>query len=181
MKNILKFFALLLSVSFIAASQIHAQTGGTYDLSHNVIASGGGSNSTGGTFSLDGTIGQAIAGTVSTGTSGGTQYNLSGGFWTTDQQPLAPTAASVTVSGRVITSAGKGIRNVLVTMTDSSGTARTVFSTSFGRFSFTDVSAGETYIFSVRAKRFTFGQNAQVFSINEDVDDILFVGDPIWK
>jgi hypothetical protein len=90
-------------------------------------------------------------------------------------QVQAPTAASVTVGGRVITSRGRGIRNVVVTMTDSNGNTRTATSSSFGYYRFTDVPAGETYIFTARGKRFSFRQNSQVHSIVEDIDDINFV------
>jgi hypothetical protein len=89
----------------------------------------------------------------------------------------APTAATVTVSGRVTTAQGRGIRNVVVTMTDSSGNTRTATTTSFGYFSFDDVAAGETYIFAARGKRFSFGQNTQVHSITEETSNINFVAD----
>ena len=89
--------------------------------------------------------------------------------------PLAPTAATVSVSGRVITPQGRGIRNVVVTMTDSNGNTRTARTTSFGYYRFEEVAAGETYIFTVSGKRFSFEQNSQVHSIMEDTDDINFV------
>lgn len=88
---------------------------------------------------------------------------------------LTTTAATVAVSGRVMTASGRGIRNVLVTMTDESGNVRTAITTSFGFYRFIDVPAGGTYIFSVRGKRFAFGNNTQVQSIVEDTDDINFV------
>jgi hypothetical protein len=91
------------------------------------------------------------------------------------QVQAGPTAASVTVGGRVITSRGRGIRNVVVTMTDLNGNTRTATSSSSGYYRFTDVPAGETYIFTARGKRFSFRQNSQVHSIVEDIDDINFV------
>jgi len=87
----------------------------------------------------------------------------------------APTAATVTVGGRVMTASGRGIRNVVVTMTDSSGNVRTATSTSFGYYRFSDVAAGETYIFTAQGKRFTFKKDSRVRSIVEDTDDINFV------
>jgi hypothetical protein len=90
-------------------------------------------------------------------------------------QVQAPTAASVTVSGRVITAQGRGIRSVIVIMTDSNGNTRTATSSSSGYYRFTDVPAGETYIFTARGKRFSFRQNSQVLSVMEDTDDINFV------
>lgn len=88
---------------------------------------------------------------------------------------VAPTAATVSVSGRVITPQGRGIRNVVVTMTDSNGNTRTATTTSFGYYRFEEVAAGETYIFAARGKRFSFGQNSQVHSIMEDTSNINFI------
>ena len=88
---------------------------------------------------------------------------------------LAPTAASVSVSGRVVTSQGRGIRNVVVTMTDSNGYVRTTTTTSFGYYRFEEVAAGETYIFEAWGKRFFFTQGAQVHSIMEETNDINFI------
>jgi hypothetical protein len=45
----------------------------------------------------------------------------------------------------------------------------------FGYFRFTDVPAGETYIFSVSAKRYTFQNPSIVRSIVEETGDINFV------
>ena len=59
----LKFLAAVLIVGYPIS--VLPQTGGTFDLSHSVIATGGGSNSTGGQFQVDGTAGQGFAGTVS--------------------------------------------------------------------------------------------------------------------
>ena len=87
----------------------------------------------------------------------------------------APTAATVTVSGRVTTQTGRGIRNVVITMTDSNGNTRTATTTSFGYYRFEDVAAGETYIFAAIGKRFSFAQNSQVHSITGDTNNINFV------
>jgi predicted outer membrane repeat protein len=88
---------------------------------------------------------------------------------------LTPTAATVSVSGRVVTAHGRGIRNVVIIMTDSSGKSRTAVSTTFGYYRFDEVTAGETYVLTAHGKRFSFGQNTQVLSIVEDTNDINFV------
>ncbi|HZH35401.1 MAG TPA: LamG-like jellyroll fold domain-containing protein, partial [Pyrinomonadaceae bacterium] len=91
-------------------------------------------------------------------------------------QMLAPTAASVSVGGRVLTGK-RGIRNVHVTMTDAGGNVRTAITGAFGHYRFTYVPAGATYVFSVSAKNYTFSQREQVRSITVDRDDIDFIGD----
>jgi len=89
-------------------------------------------------------------------------------------EALGTTAGAVTVGGRVLTPTGRGIRNVLVTLTDSGGNARTAITSSFGYFSFEDISAGETYIISVSAKRYRFDQPMRVLSVNEDLTGVDF-------
>lgn len=89
----------------------------------------------------------------------------------------APTAASVTVGGRVLNASGRGINRARVTMTDSNGETRSALTNPFGYYRFTDVPAGETYVFSVSAKRYSFSQASQVRSIVEETDDINFVAD----
>lgn len=89
----------------------------------------------------------------------------------------APTAASVSVGGRILTGEGRGIRNVRVIMTAPNGETRTAISSSLGYYRFEDVPAGETYIFSVRAKQFNFNQATQVLTVQGDTDNINFVSD----
>jgi hypothetical protein len=89
--------------------------------------------------------------------------------------PLAPTAATVSVGGRVMTANGRGIRNVRLTLTDSNGEVRTATTTSFGYYRFDDVQAGETYILSAIGKRYTFSQPVQVLNINEATDAVNFI------
>ena len=86
--------------------------------------------------------------------------------------PFAPTAASVTVSGRVITPWDLRLANALVTLTNSRGDARTIRTGRRGNFHFTDVAAGETYILSVTSRRYTFAP--QVIYVTEDLTDIVF-------
>ena len=90
---------------------------------------------------------------------------------------LAPTAAEVSVGGRVTTAEGFGIRRALVTMTDQNGQRRETLTGKLGVFKFDDVAAGETYVIEVSAKRFTFSQPAQVVSISEETGGINFVAD----
>lgn len=86
-----------------------------------------------------------------------------------------PDLAGVSVSGRVITESGRGITNVVVTMTDMQGNVRTATSTTFGYYRFENVAAGETYIFAASGKRFFFTQGTQVHSIMDDTNDVNLV------
>ena len=156
--------ALVIGAAITATAQV--ATGGTYSLDQSVIAGGGGQNAAGGTYSLDGTIGQAIAGT----TSSNSPFSVAGGFFTA--APVAPTAASVSVSGRVVTDDGRGLRNARVVLTDAIGNSRTALTTSFGYYRFDDVAAGQTYIISVASKRFQFAP--QVITVSEEIENLNF-------
>jgi hypothetical protein len=138
------------SIAFIillGAVSIAAQTGAIYDASHNTLAGGGGMQSAGGNFRLDGTVGQAIAGT--TGTAG--QYGLRGGFWF--NHVFAPTAAHVSVTGRVNNTRGGIVRRVRVILTDNStGFVRAAQTNQFGYYRFEDVESGIYTSFRRRAK-----------------------------
>lgn len=89
-----------------------------------------------------------------------------------DFQTFAPTAASVSVSGRVILPSDLGLRNAIVTLTDSLGNSKTTLTGKFGTFRFTNVAVGETYVVSVSVKRYTFA--SQIISISEDVTGLIF-------
>lgn len=163
---------ILLTSAAFASAQVAA--GGNYKLDQSVIAGGGGTSAdaTGNTYSITGAIGQSIAGS---GTNNSI-YKVQSGFFTA--APLAPTAATVSVSGRVLTAEGRGIRNVILIMNDSSGSLRTTTTTAFGYYSFNNVPAGETYIITARGKRFSFVQPTQILNVNEDTEDINFIGNP---
>ncbi len=65
-----------------------------------------------------------------------------------------------------------GLTNALVTLTDSQGNSRTILTRKLGNFRFADVAAGETYIISVTARRYTFA--SQVVTPIEDIADLSF-------
>ncbi len=90
-------------------------------------------------------------------------------------QIFAPTAAFVSIGGRILTANGSGIRNVIVTLTDSNGTTRSSRSATFGYYQFDDVEVGETYIISVASKRYFFNQQSQILTVNKELRNINFI------
>ena len=120
---------------------VHAQT---YELTQTVVAGGGNSGATGGIYSLDSTTGQTAAGN----TIRQTPYGLTVGFWNFDA--LSPTAASVTIGGRVTDASLKGIFNSRVSLTNINGETRHATTNRFGYYRFEDVEVGETYIVEIR-------------------------------
>ena len=88
---------------------------------------------------------------------------------------MVVTAASVDVGGRVVTYNGRAISGARIILTDTQGNTRFTQTNSFGYYRFTEVAAGETYIFTVSHKRYRFAQPSQIFSINESLTNINFV------
>jgi Zn-dependent metalloprotease len=88
---------------------------------------------------------------------------------------FAPTAASVSVSGRVMNSAGRGISSVTITLTDSQGNQQSAQTTSFGYYNFSNIEAGETVTITAKARRYKFAQSSIVRTTNESVTDADFV------
>ena len=87
---------------------------------------------------------------------------------------VMPTGANVTVSGRILTSDLRGLRNASVSMTDVNGVSRTATTSSFGFFSFSDVATGQTYTFRVSSRLFRF--SPQTVTVNDDLTLPDFVG-----
>jgi hypothetical protein len=86
---------------------------------------------------------------------------------------LAPTAASASISGRVL-NGRRGVARAKVTLSDSSGVVRSAITNSFGFYQFTEVPVGDTYIFEVRSKQYSFAP--QVLNVIENVSDLNFIG-----
>jgi hypothetical protein len=85
---------------------------------------------------------------------------------------LGPTAAGVTVSGRVLVWDGRAVSRATVTIMDPKGESQYAVTNPFGYFRFTDVSAGATYVVTVKHKIYTFGP--KIISVNEDLTDLTF-------
>ncbi len=85
-----------------------------------------------------------------------------------------PAAAPVSVSGKVLTSDGRGLRNATVSMTNSAGTTVTTTTSSFGFFTFDSVPSGDTYTFRVNSRLFRFATRTVAVTDNVTLPD--FVG-----
>jgi Carboxypeptidase regulatory-like domain len=163
-----KFVFSFLAV-FLFCAAAAAQSGGSFTIVQSVIAGGGNTNSGGGQFSVSGTTGQPAAGQKATGAA----FSAHAGFWNPAQ--FIPTAATVSISGRVMTANGSGIRNCLVTLTDSGGQLRTVNTAAFGYFRFTDVEIGNTYILTVSSKKYQFDMPSQILTVKDEISEILVI------
>ena len=94
--------------------------------------------------------------------------------WSLNITACPTTAAGVSVSGRVTTPDGRGLRNARVVITDSLGNARTVTTSSFGTYQFDDVAVGDNYVIGVVSKQYRF--SSQLIQVGDTLTDINFVG-----
>ncbi len=88
--------------------------------------------------------------------------------------PVAPTAAGVSVGGRV-TVGGRGLTNAVVILTHSNGQTRTSRTGTFGYYRFDDIAAGQNVIITIVSKRYQFAP--QVVSVMEDIENLNFFAD----
>lgn len=88
-------------------------------------------------------------------------------------QGLVPTAAGVSIGGRVQTLNGTGIKNAVVILSTLNGETIQTRTSSFGYYHFDNIEAGQTVIISVLTKRFNF--LPQVISVNDNLTDLNFV------
>ena len=168
------FLFLLFVVLTRAQSSEIVAVGGSFVLEKTVVA-GGGAEKQVSMMAEHGTAGQAIAGHASSGGS----YSIYSGFWT--PEAFSPTAANATVSGRILTAAGAGVRNVDVTITSPSGEVQSTRSTGLGYFIFEQVPVGATYLVSVSAKRYTFAETTRAVNVADDVTDVDFIATPVGR
>ncbi|HMO81428.1 MAG TPA: carboxypeptidase-like regulatory domain-containing protein [Pyrinomonadaceae bacterium] len=157
----------LLLIAVLSIS-LMAQSGGQYSVSQSVIAGGGASSDDGpgGQFTLTGTIGQSIAGARSFGSI----YRIQSGFWNYD---LAPTSASVSIVGRVVSETGEPVDRGAVRMTNSRGATLTALTNPFGYFIFEGIPVGESYVIEYSARGFLSG--SQIIVPMDDISDLKIV------
>ena len=144
-----------------AAVSISAQ----YELRKSVAANGGGDVS-GGSYSGTTTVGQPVVGGYIT-------FDISAlytGFWSPG---FAPTAAGVSISGRVLASEGVGLGNAAIYLTKQNGETLAARTSGFGFYRFDDVEAGQTVIITVTSRRYVF--SPRTLSLQENVADIDFL------
>lgn len=91
--------------------------------------------------------------------------------------PAGPTAGGAVVSGQVVRSDGRALKNVRVSLRSAAtGEVRMATTNAFGYYSFDDVQVGAFYTLSARSKQYQFENNNQAFTLGEDFTALTFVG-----
>ena len=87
---------------------------------------------------------------------------------------LAPAQSLATISGRILTPSGLGIRNAVVSIYDAGNNRRTATTSSFGVYTFENVPFATGYILSVASKRYRFA--SRTIDVTGNAANIDFVG-----
>ena len=82
--------------------------------------------------------------------------------------------ATGSISGRVVSPSGAGLRSVIVSLTDAQGVKRTATTTSFGFYTFTDVAPGPNYVIRITSRQYRF--TSQTMQFNDDLTNVDFSG-----
>jgi hypothetical protein len=88
----------------------------------------------------------------------------------------APTAAHVSISGRVITSDGRGLRNAFVHLMDAAGNVRSARTSSFGYFTIEDVEVGQAYVLTLSSKRYFM--QPRIINLSDELADLELIVQP---
>ncbi len=88
---------------------------------------------------------------------------------------FGPTAAGVSLTGRLVDSIGTPVARARINFVDTSGRVLSTTTNQLGKFRIGLV-AGETYTVSVRSKGYRFTE--RVISLQEDVIDFLMIAEP---
>ena len=86
-------------------------------------------------------------------------------------ESIVSTAATVSVSGRLLVN-GRGLAKAQVFYVDTNGKTYFAQTNSFGFYNFKEVEVGETYVFSVSSKKYTF--EPKVVNVTEEIADLDF-------
>lgn len=88
---------------------------------------------------------------------------------------LGTTAATTTISGRVLSSNGLGLARVSVILTElATGQTRITRTNKQGLYNFDEVEVGENYVISLSLKGYSFSPSSKQFSLFGELSDVDF-------
>ncbi len=89
---------------------------------------------------------------------------------------VVPTAATATVSGRVLDAIGNGIVGARLSITNlATGERRYAVSNPFGRYTIDGLSVAEFYVLTVEHRKVVFADSSRSFMLNDDLQGIDFI------
>lgn len=105
---------------------------------------------------------------LTTGGPGVNDHTFDIGFW------VIPSAAEITVDGRVMLANGTGVRNAQVSLVEADGTYHVVTTGAFGYYRFTGVRSGQNVVVSVHSKRFVYEPNSRIVALEDNIFGLDF-------
>ncbi len=91
-----------------------------------------------------------------------------------------PTAASVSVSGRVLSAKNsRGVPNATVQLSDQNGNVRTARTNSFGYYFFNNVEVGQTFVINANHKRYQF--DPRIIAVTEELSSLDITARNNWN
>jgi len=92
---------------------------------------------------------------------------------------IAPTSESVSISGRVTNSYGRGVRGILISVTDPiSGNLTFARTNQLGRYRVPNLQVGQTYVVTAYSnQRFQVVNNIRSVPVTDDVSGVDFIAD----
>lgn len=151
-------------------------TGGTLSLSlvfnqaGNFLFTANGSSRNITTFSVDSATGVLSNPVVLPTNTAGTAGNLNGIAYANF------VSASVSVSGKVLTTDGNAISRATIVVSNTSGVVATAKTNSFGNYNFQNLAGGVNYTFQVQTKEYSFAP--QTTTISQDLTNFNFTAQP---
>lgn len=93
--------------------------------------------------------------------------------------PGNPTAGDGSITGRVVSAEGVGIRNARITVVHAvTGETVTALTNAFGYYSVGNLPVAELYVMTISHKRYTFAEKSRTLTLNDSFSLIDFVANP---
>ena len=95
-------------------------------------------------------------------------------------QPIAPTAADASISGRISTPSGQGARGIYIKVVDAqTGEARSAITNTFGYYLIDGLQVGRLYVISVQDnRRYAIQNGLRSFTLDDNLSNMDFVAAP---
>lgn len=90
-----------------------------------------------------------------------------------------PTAATAVISGRIFDINGGAVKDVSVSVSGANGAALSTRTNNFGFYRFAELPVGESYVITVRSRRYTFATDSRIVLLMDDLSDQDFTAIPI--
>ena len=89
---------------------------------------------------------------------------------------FSPTAAPVSVGGRILNSNGSAIRGAVIELIEEDGTPHRATSNGFGYYTFSQIDVGQNVMLYVSSKQYLFPGSPRSVLLTDELTDMTFIG-----